>query len=347
MKSRNKILNEAKINPKDEFYTQMSDIELELQHYKEQFKNKIVYCNCDNPETSNFWKYFLSNFEKLGLKKLISTYINHNGRSFVRIATSGGKQVKDVKLLCNGDFRSDECVNLLKQADIIVTNPPFSLFRDYIKLVMQYDKKFIIWGNLNAVVYKEFFPYIQSGDIWLGSIVNKSCHFEIPKDYEKYDIKYTDLMNNGKKYAKVASITVFTNLKLSKDYSDFVLKSRYDEVRHKKYDNYNAINVDKVVDIPIDYYGVIGVPITMLGRYHPRSNKGSTLSEGYLSGDLSVHFDIVGIACGNSWVNYRETLVSLGFKPEMKYGGGLGIGIIDGKPKYSRIFIKRKNGENK
>ena len=347
MVSKNKTLNEAKQNPKDEFYTQMSDIELELQHYKEQFKNKIVYCNCDNPEKSNFWKYFLNNFEKLGLKKLISTYINHNGRSLARIVTSGGKHVKDIKLLGNGDFRSDECVNLLKQADIIVTNPPFSLFRDYIKLIMQYDKKFIVWGNLNAIVYKEFFPYIQSGDIWLGSIVNKSCYFEIPKDYEKYDIKYTDLMNNGKKYAKVASITVFTNLKLSKDYSDFVLKSRYDDVKHKKYDNYSAINVDKVVDIPIDYYGVIGAPITILSKYHPHSNISGISSKGYLSGDLSVHFDIVGIACGNSWANYRKTLVELGFKPEMRYGGGLGIGIINGKPKYARIFIKRKNGENK
>ena len=347
MKSRNKILNEAKINPKDEFYTQMSDIEFELQHYKEHFKDKVVYCNCDNPDESNFWKYFLNNFKKLGLKKLISTYINHNGRSFARIATSGGKLIEDVKLLSNGDFRSDECVDLLKQADIIVTNPPFSLFRDYIKLVMQYDKKFIVWGNLNAVVYKEFFPYIRSGDIWLGSIVNKSCYFEIQKDYEKYDVKYTDLVNDGKKYAKVASITVFTNLKLSKDYSDFVLKSKYDEMKHKKYDNYNAINVDKVVDIPIDYYGVIDTPITILSRYHPHSNTGGISSEGHLSGDLSVHFDIVGIACGNSWANYRETLVLLRFKPEMKYGGGLGIGIIDGKPKYARIFIKRKNGENK
>ena len=150
-------------------------------------------------------------------------------------------------------------------------------------------------------------------------------------------------MNDGKKYAKVASITVFTNLKLSKDYSDFVLKSKYDEMKHKKYDNYNAINVDKVVDIPIDYYGVIGAPITILGRYHPHSNMGSISSDGYLSGDLSVHFDIVGIACGNSWVNYRETLVSLGFKPEMRYGGGLGIGLINGKSKYARIFIKRKD----
>lgn len=347
MGSKNKTLNEAKQNPKDEFYRQMSDIELELQHYKEQFKNKIVYCNCDNPEKSNFCKYFLNNFERLGLRELISTHINHNGRSFVRITTSGGNVIEDIKLSGNGDFRSDECVNLLKQSDIIVTNPPFSLFRNYVKLLMQYNKKFIIWGNLNAVVYKEFFPYIQSGDIWLGSIVNKSCYFEIPNNYEKYDSKYTSLMNDGKKYAKVASITVFTNLELNKDYSDFVLKSQYDAMKHKKYDNYNVINVDRVIDIPIDYYGVIGVPITMLGKYHPGSSKSGVLNEGYLSGDLSVHFDIIGIACGNSWANYRETLMKLGFKPDMKYGGGLGIGIINGKPKYARIFIKRKNGENK
>lgn len=280
---KNKNLQEAKSNKKDEFYTQLSDIERELKHYKQHFKGKVVYCNCDDPRVSNFFHYFSYNFEKLGLKKLITTcYKNQDMDLFsvnkseqaIYLVYEGDKNENRVpdpneigvkKLKGDGDFRSKECIELLKQADIVVTNPPFSLFREYIAQLIEYDKMFLIIGSQNSISYKELFKLIQGDKIWFG--YNTVKKFTMPESYEHNSVK----VENGIKYAVFGNICWYTNLDIAKRHEDLILYKIYkgNEDEYPKYVNYDALEVSRVKDIPIDYEGEMGVPITFLDKYNP------------------------------------------------------------------------------
>lgn len=318
----NTNLARANKEKNDEFYTRLTDIEKELRHYWKHFEGKTILCNCDDPFESNFFKYFVLNFNKLKLKKLITTcYTNSpianqqlslfdiieanktntpitelykvttpSDKAYMAEVTKvydttgdGGIDMLDVKELFrlgenkitelkgDGDFRSKECIDLLKKADIVITNPPFSLFREYVATLMEHDKKFIIWGNTNAVTYKEIFPLIKEGKIWGGFLFNKTCIFQLPDHYAKYDEKATKEINDGKRYGKVPSIATYTNLDIKKRHEDIILVKKYKghEEDYPKYDNYDAIEVSRVKDIPYDYDGIMGVPITFLDKYNP------------------------------------------------------------------------------
>ncbi len=356
--SDNKNLREAKKAKKDEFYTQLVDIELELKHYKEFLKNKIVFCNCDDPYESNFFKYFAINFNHLGLKKLIATcydtspvsytqlsffgvnenktYPNKNRRAY-RIEINevpdmnndGAIDLSDVKLLLlnkkntlvhlngDGDFRSEECIEFLKQADIVVTNPPFSLFREYVAQLFEYDKKFIILGNVNAITYKEIFKLIKDNKIWLGqSIHSGDREFRVPDSYPITSNSYR-VDENGVKYIRVKGVRWWTNIDYKERHEDLVLYKKYNKKEFPNYDNYNAINVDKTCDIPMDYNGYIGVPITFLDKYNP---------------DQFELFGIMNTGEQNTGIRYPNT-------PH-------GRPLINGVEKYLRLIIRRKNYEN-
>lgn len=270
----NKNLTAAKSAKNDEFYTRLDDIEKECHHYKEHFRDKVIYCNCDDPRESNFFKYFALNFKHFGLKKLITTGYNANGHGVVNIYEGDkngnhrvdDEEVKVIELKGNGDFRSEECIEFLKEADIVVTNPPFSLFREYMAQLMEYGKKFLIIGNMNAITYKEIFPLIKNGQLWLGYNVNKTMEFVLDDSYQKWD-----RIENGKKIGKVPAISWFTNLPHEKRNQPLTLCRWYEKEPQNcpKYDNYDAIEVSKVCNIPADYQGVMGVPITFLDKYCP------------------------------------------------------------------------------
>ena len=304
----NKNLSNAKSAKNDEFYTQLTDIEKELKHYRAHFKDKIILCNCDDPTWSEFWRYFHLNFGVFGLKKLISTHYSATERTYKLEYTGGDDNNIDVGiktlLQCNGDFRNKECMDLLNECDIVVTNPPFSLFREYVAVLMEHKKNFIIWGNNNAITYKEFFPLLKNDEVWLGYTANKTLVFCIPDTYPKWDEKETAKMNDGHHYAKVPAISVFTNLDISKRHEKRILWKNYTPEEYPKYDNYDAINVDKASEIPCDYDGVIGVPITYLDKHNPDQ------------------FEIVG----------NEYSLNI---PK-------GRGYINGKRMYSRILIRKK-----
>ena len=281
--SLNKNLHKAKDSKKDEFYTQLSDIERELKHYKHHFKDKVVYCNCDDPRVSNFFHYFSYNFEALGLKKLMATcyksqqkdlfslndseqaiYLEYegdkNGNFLPDDEEIGIKPLKD-----DGDFRSEESIELLKQADIVVTNPPFSLFRDYVAQLVQHDKKFVIIGHQNALTYKEIFRLVKENKLWLGfGFKGGASHF-INKHYEDY----ASAGDHKEGMIRVSGVVWLTNLDISKRHEDLVLYKKYTPEEYPKYDNYDAINVDKTKDIPMDYTGLMGVPITFMDKYNP------------------------------------------------------------------------------
>jgi hypothetical protein len=325
-KSSNKNLHSAKTAKMDEFYTQLSDIEKELSHYKEHFKRKVVFCNCDDPRVSNFFVYLSQNFKKLGLKKLITTcyknaqidaFSENNSDKAIYLEYTGAKNGDKVPspeeigiehLKGNGDFRSPECIELLKQADIVVTNPPFSLFREYVAQLIQYDKKFIIIGHQNAISYKEIFKLIKDNKIWLGyGFTGGAAHFIT---------KYKDHATAGdhkEGMIRVSGVVWFTNLDISKRHEDLILYKKYNKKDYPKYDNYNAINVDKTKDIPMDYKGAMGVPITFLDKYNPNQ------------------FEILdGIG--------RYSMLS-GPTDETQ---GTYLTKVCGKPKYARIIIKNK-----
>ena len=298
-----KDLAQAKDAKKDEFYTQLVDIEKELRNYKPYFKDKVVFCNCDDPYESNFFKYFALNFNQLGLRKLIATCYNGspvsgnellldfgttvdypkkvaykveitevtdaNGDGAINLADiqylmQNNKNVISI-LKGNGDFRSPECVELLKEADIVVTNPPFSLFREYLALLDQYNKQFVIVGNTNALTYKEVFRMFQVNKIRTGyTNFNVGMYFAVPDTYEKFHH-----IENGKKIARVSTSCWFTNLPVRKHTENLVLYKNYTPEDYPHYDNYDAINVNTYIDIPCDYEGVMGVPITFLDKYNP------------------------------------------------------------------------------
>lgn len=278
----NKNLNKAKEAKKDEFYTQLEDINNELRHYREHFRGKTVLCNCDDPRVSNFFTYFAYNFEFLGLKKLITTcYKNQDMNLFsqnrceqavylIYEGDKNGNRVPDAEeigvrpLKGDGDFRSPECIELLKEADIVVTNPPFSLFREYVAQLMQYGKKFLIIGHQNAIFYKEIFPLIMQNKLWLGyGFKGGAGHFIS---------HYEDTATAGdhrEGMIRVSGVTWFTNLEIKKRHEDIILYKHYTPEEYPRYVNYDAINVNKTEEIPMDYDGAMGVPITFLDKYNP------------------------------------------------------------------------------
>ena len=364
--SKNSNLGVAKTAKNDEFYTQLTDIEKELKHYRSHFNGKVVLCNCDDPFESNFFKYFVLNFNYLGLKKLIATcyysspiiglqlycYCDKNGqmrytyddeisnntnpkRPYKAIVTSvhdttgdGGIDMTDVAKLFisgenkltelegNGDFSSKECLELLDEADIVVTNPPFSLFREYVATLMQHNKKFVAIGNQNAITYKEIFTLIRDSKLWLG-YNSGDMAFKVPYYYEPRETRYWQ-DNTGQKWRSLGNICWFTNLDIKKRHEEIVLYKHYTPDDYPNYDNYDAIEVSKTIDIPCDYAGVMGVPITFMDKYCPEQFNilGCTESEGK------------GFSNG-LW--YEES--------------GVAQPLVDGIKKYKRIFIRNKHPE--
>lgn len=342
-------LDKAKEAKKDEFYTQLVDIENELKHYRQHFRGKTILCNCDDPYESNFFKYFANNFNAFGLKKLIATCyngspvqgselmidfgdfqeepkkiaykveitevkdMNGDGRvdlADVRYLIQNDKNVLSI-LKENGDFRSRECIELLKEADIVVTNPPFSLFREYVAQLMKYEKKFVIIGHQNAITYKEIFPLIKENKMWLGyGFKGGTAHFVSP---------YEDIATAGdhrRGMIRVSGVNWFTNLEIPKRHEQLILYHPYSPEEYPKYDNYDAINVNKTIEIPCDYDEVMGVPITFLDKYNPNQ------------------FKILGLSAS---AGYNKDIVGIDF-----HGIKDARPLINGKNTYARIFIKKK-----
>ncbi len=348
-KSLNNNLHKAGREKNDEFYTQLTDIEKELKHYKDQFRDKVVYCNCDDPFESNFFKYFASNFNALGLKQLIATSYKPSpiantqlglfGKSKALTTSKGRPKVTANKFIINevddmdgdgafdlrdiaeqlkanknnewtplegeGDFRSKENVELLKRADIVVTNPPFSLFREYIAQLIEFGKKFLILGDQNAVTYKETFGFIKENKLWHGYDNGGTKWFQVPDDYD-IETESRIKIENGIKYFSMGRIVWYTNLDTTKRHEKIVLYKKYTPKEFPKYDNYDVINVDKVSDIPMDYEGIMGVPITFVDKYSP------------------AQFEILGIANSARWIGHEC------------------FTLIKGRKIYNRILIKRK-----
>lgn len=321
-------LTKAKKNKKDEFYTQLSDIENELRHYKKHFKDKVIYCNCDDPRVSNFFHYFSYRFEQLGIKKLIATcYKNQNADLFSQndsdkaiyleyTGDKNGNRIPDPEeigikeLKGDGDFRSNESIELLKEADIVVTNPPFSLFREYMAQLIEYDKKFVIVGHQNAISYKETFKLIKENKVWLGYGFKGGAGHFINTQYEDY----ASAGDHREGMIRVSGVHWFTNLDISKRHEDLILYKNYNSEEYPTYDNYDAINVGKTKDIPIDYKGVMGVPITFLDKF----------SIG--------QFEILGLSAS---AGYNKEVVGIPF-----LGDKDARPLINGKNTYARIFIK-------
>ena len=334
--SNNSNLRKAKKTKNDEFYTQLPDIENELRHYRDHFKGKVVYCNCDDARESNFFKYFSINFEFLGLKKLIATGYKKDGRGVLLVYEgdkNGNKVVDDeevtvTELEGDGDFRSPECVKLLDEADVVVTNPPFSLFREYVAQLVEHGKKFLIIGNMNALTYKEIFPLIKANKIWVGHNFNKTMEFRLDESYEKWNE-----IRDGFKYGKVPAISWYTNLDMKKRHEKLVLTEKYDPAKYPKYDNYDAINVDKTVDIPKDYDGAMGVPITFLDKYNPEQFE---IINGFNNSCIEKKAEW-------NYVPSKDTPTIINGIEKMWNGP-----VVNKQPKYYRIIIKRKpSGENK
>ncbi len=317
--AKNTALGNAKKAKQDEFYTQLTDIEKELKHYRQHFAEKTVLCNCDDPFESNFFKYFVLNFNRLGLKKLIATSyanspimgeqlrykIDAGGQmafSFGESGDLGDYEKHPYKAIVNtvydktgndavemldvaelfksgenelteldgdGDFRSEECIELLKEADIVVTNPPFSLFREYVAQLMEYEKKFVIIGGLNAVKYKEIFPLLRDNKIWLGiPFQSGNAYFYIPDSINTSSYA-KGVYDPETRRVKFRNCCWFTNLDIKRRHEELILVKKYDSAIYLKYDNFDAIEVSKIADIPCDYAGLMGVPITFLDKYNP------------------------------------------------------------------------------
>lgn len=308
-KVQHSLLSKAKTNKKDEFYTQLIDIESELKHYKSHFKDKVVFCNCDDPRISNFFNYFSGNFENLGLKKIITVcYKNQgnylfndkkteNGFFFEYTIENGGKNIPSadginiVQLKGDGDFRSTESIDLLKQSDIVVTNPPFSLFREYVDQLIKNDKKFLIIGNINAITYKEIFKLIKEDKAWLGINLGRGISgFIVPEQYELYGTE-ARIDSSGNRIVSPNNCLWLTNLDTFKRHEDIVLTKTYygNESEYPKYDNYDGINVNKTKDIPMDYNGFMGVPITFLHKFNPEQFELIKFRKGNDEKDLSIN----------------------------------------------------------
>lgn len=308
-KANNKLLQKAKKSKSDEFYTQLLDIESELKHYENHFKDQVVYCNCDDPRISNFFKYFSSNFHRLGLKKLMSAcykkqeidLFNTEKTESGFFAEYEGKQANGSNLSNNeidifhfkgnGDFRSKESIELLKQADIVVTNPPFSLFREYVAQLIKYDKKFLIIGNINAITYKEIFKLIKENKAWLGVNLGRGISgFIVPDHYELYGTE-ARIDDYGNRVVSPNNCLWLTNLETPIRNEDIPLSKVYygNENEYPNYDNYNGINVNKTKDIPKDYEGFMGVPITFLHKFNPNQFEIIKFRKGNDEKDLSIN----------------------------------------------------------
>jgi len=306
-KVQHSLLNKAKSNKNDEFYTQYSDIKSELAHYKNHFKGKVVFCNCDDARISNFFKYFAENFKELGLKKLISACYQKQERDLFnnKAFENGffyeylGVQESKVKLSSedivyfkgDGDFRSSESIKLLKQSDIVVTNPPFSLFREFVAQLVKYDKKFLIIGNINAITYKEIFKLIKENKAWLGINLGRGISgFIVPEHYELYGTE-ARIDEFGNRIVSPNNCLWLTNLNTSKRNEDIELTKRYigNETEYPKYDNYDGINVNKTKNIPLDYKGFMGVPITFLHKFNPNQFEIIKFRKGDDGKDLSIN----------------------------------------------------------
>lgn len=359
-------LEKAQKNKKDEFYTRLEDIENELKHYKHHFRDKVVYCNCDDPRVSNFFHYFSYNFEHLGLKKLITTcyknqeidlfsendseraiYLEYNGeKNGGSIPTAENIGIHHLR--GDGDFRSKETIELLKQVDIVVTNPPFSLFREYVNQLIDFDKKFIIVGHQNAITYKETFPLLKDNKMWLGFGFKGGAGHFINKDYENYATS----SNQKEGMIRVSGVVWYTNLDISKRTEDIILYKKYSADEYPMYDNYNAINVDKTADIPMDYEGIMGVPITFFNRYNPYQFEILGINTSY-SDDLNhidarpikkyknaKQFSKNGDVSGGNKINDSSTILYKN-KPDKTY---YTVDDIEGylTITYARIFIKNK-----
>lgn len=375
---KNVGLKKAKKQKNDEFYTQLSEIENELRHYKQHFKGKVVLCNCDDPYESNFFKYFAMYFNSLGLKKLIATgyvtspilgtelnvwtgeekevkartpyvaYINE----VTDVNHDGRIDLEDVKILLKekhncrrklhgddkypaGDFRSAECIKLLKQADIVVTNPPFSLFREYVHQLLEYGKKFAIMGNKNAITYKEFFPLLKENKVWVGaSSLNGGRWMIMPKDMEIEQKEKVKTNEYGDTILNVPGVCWFTNLDIKKRHEWLDLYKEYNAEDYPKYDNMNAINVDVVQNIPLDYDGIMGVPITFLDKYNP---------EQFMILGLSRDMDMptksgMSEAFLNDYFSQGGTGSMKPGHPDLGYYDNKGNAIVP----YRRLMIKRR-----
>ena len=285
----NTFLHNAKKSKNDEFYTQLCDIESELQHYENHFGGKVVYCNCDDWEKSNFVKYFKDNFKKLGIKKIVSTCYIESGQG--KFFEYNGSDIKTRLLTDDGDFRSKESVELLKQADIIVTNPPFSLFREYIQQLILNEKMFLSIGNVNAITYKEIFKLIKENKAWLGVNLGRGVSgFIVPKHYELYGTE-ARVDENGNRIVSPNNCLWLTNLSNFKRNKYLNLTNNYsgNEIMYPQYDNYDGINVNKTKDIPYDYQGYMGVPITFLHKYNPNQFEIVKFRKGHDKKDLSIN----------------------------------------------------------
>ena len=313
----NANLNKAKKAKNDEFYTRYEDIEAEVMKYRKQFRDKIVYLPCDDPaeKKSEFWSFFVANFESFGLKKLIATHYEENGRAYkIWIDRDNdlngdgwiddGDAIQE-DLAGNGDFRSPECIDILNECDIVCTNPPFSLFREFFDVIMQANKLFLIICPQNAFKYKDIFPYIKEGKVWAGYSFNKTFDFIMSDDYVLTKTGYID--DQGRKHGKVASTCWMTNMVVNKRTEEMILTKKYNSSDYPYFDNYNAINVGRVENIPCDYDGIMGVPISFLGKHNPNQ------------------FEIIGEANHGSDNQYDL------FKP-----------IVNGKELFPRILIRRK-----
>lgn len=375
----NTSLNAAGRAKQDEFYTQLTDIEKEMRHYRKHFRGKTVFCNCDDPFESNFFKFFVLNFNRLGLKKLIATcyfsspiagnqlqyQVDADGQIFFSLTGdtakadskrpykaivtqvydktgNGGVDMLDVaelfksgenelaELQGNGDFRSDECLELLKEADIVVTNPPFSLFREYVAQLMEHEKQFIIIGNQNAITYKEVFPLIMADKLWFGpSIHSGDRKFYVPDDYP-LNAAGCGIDDEGRRYIRVKGVRWYTNLDFKQRHEELILVKRYDPEAYPHYDNYDAIEVSKTSDIPCNYTGMMGVPITFMDKYSPEQ------------------FEIVGMAKrGAGDPSLRSHVYTKDEYPNYSDLNATPTLWVDGKLKntYPRILIRNKHPE--
>lgn len=333
MANENSALHSAKRNKKDEFYTQIADIEREMRHYRKHFKGAVVYCNCDDPYISAFFEYFAKNFEFLGLKKLITTcyksqrvdlFSQNDAEQAIKLEYMGGapnslptaNDIGVTYLKGNGDFRSEECIEILNEADVVVTNPPFSLFTEYVAQLAAYDKKFIIIGHQNAITYKDVFSLIKGNRMWLGyGFKRNMAHFIAPH----YEDTASDA-DHREGLIRVSGVVWYTNLDHNKRHEEMILVQRYkgNEANYPTYDNYDAIEISKTQDIPMDYKGIMGVPITFLTKYNPEQ------------------FEIVG----------SDYEVKMGLLPNIvnpTWGGKIDRAYLSGKRMYARLLIRNRN----
>lgn len=378
-----KLMDNAKRNKVDEFYTQLADIEKELRHYKESFKDKVIFCNCDDPYESNFFKYFAMNFNYLGLKKLIATCYDSSPIAYTQLNLFGDDKVvpnnnrhpykieitevedgnkdgaidlSDVEHLLrnkkntltllkeNGDFRSNECIELLKQSDIVVTNPPFSLFREFVEQLTIYNKDYIIMGNTNALSYKEIFKLFKIDKIRTGyTNFNVGMYFFVPDDCEKYH-KIVD----GKKMVRVSTSCWFTSLNVKKHNDELTLYKKYSEIEFPPFVNYNAINVNNYKDIPYDFDGEIGVPVTFLDKYNPKQFEIIALGiVGSINFTSEKKMEILkdGEPTGKYTINAKGTLYRK-YNPDYDTKPPAFRDVETGElysSIYARIIIKRRN----